>query len=170
MAHAETLPALPSERRRTAVAWIGFVAVCLLAGVLGGIATESGMASWYQSLRKPTWNPPSWVFSPVWTTLYLMMGTAAWLVWRARGFAGAKSELRLFGAQLVLNALWSFLFFGLRAPLLALVELLVLMGLVLATLIAFWRVRPLAGALLVPYLAWVGFAAVLNATLWRMNA
>ncbi|MGA9524267.1 MAG: TspO/MBR family protein [Myxococcaceae bacterium] len=170
MAHVDTLPASTPERSRSALVLLAFVGVCLLAGALGGLATQSGIGSWYQSLRKPAWNPPSWVFSPVWTTLYVLMGTSAWLVWRERGFAPARTEFGLFGTQLFLNALWSFLFFGFRAPLLALIELVLLAGAVLATLLAFWRVRPLAGALLIPYLAWVTFAGVLNATLWRMNA
>ncbi len=173
MAHTETLPAYRPEtpdRTRAAIVWVCFVGVCLLAGVLGRIATESGLGSWYQGLRKPSWNPPASVFGPVWTCLYILMGTAAWLVWRARGFAGARRELGLFAGQLVLNALWSFLFFGLRAPLLALIELLLLASLVAVTLSAFWRVRPLAGALLLPYLGWLAFAGILNATLWRMNA
>jgi translocator protein len=142
----------------------------LLAGVLGGLATRSSVGSWYLTLDKPSWNPPSWVFGPVWTTLYVLMGVAAWLVWRSAAPAEAKRRAaRLFWAQLALNVLWSFLFFGLRSPALALGEILVLWAAILLTLRAFWRVRPLAGALLVPYLAWVSYATALTAAITWLN-
>jgi len=124
---------------------------------------------WYAQLNKPAWNPPSWLFGPVWTVLYVMMALAAWLVWRRGGFAAQRRPLVLFFSQLGLNALWSPLFFGLRNPALAFVEILLLWCAILATLLAFWKVRSLAGILLAPYLAWVSFAAFLNFTLWRMN-
>jgi len=140
-----------------------FVALPLLAGALGA---RFGPDAWYAALVKPSFNPPPWVFPPVWTALYLAMGVAAWLVWRA----GARGRpLVLWSAQLVLNAAWTPLFFGLHRPDLALVDMLVLWGLVAATVVAFWQVRPAAGALLVPYLAWISFAAVLNAAIWRLN-
>jgi translocator protein len=147
-----------------------FLVVVFAAAALGSVATSSSVRDWYVALEKPSWNPPAWLFGPVWTTLYVMMAVAAWSVWRERGWRGARGALALFGVQLGLNSLWSVLFFGLRAPGLALVEILLMWGAILATLVAFWRVRPLAGALLVPYLAWVSFAAVLNAVLWRLNA
>ena len=125
---------------------------------------------WYASLTKPTWNPPSFVFAPVWTALYVLMGIAAWLVWREAGFSGARAALSLFLIQLVLNGLWSYLFFGMQKPMFAFFEIIVLWCMILATLAAFWRVRPMAGVLLVPYLCWVGFASVLNYQLWRLNA
>jgi tryptophan-rich sensory protein len=120
-------------------------------------------------LLKPAWNPPAWVFGPVWTVLYLMMAVAAWLVWRRRGFAGAPWALGLFVLQLALNTLWSAIFFGLRRPGVAAIEILLLWLAILATLIAFAPVSRLAAILLAPYLAWVTFAAVLNFTIWRMN-
>ena len=125
---------------------------------------------WYESLTKPPWNPPSIVFAPVWTILYVLMGIAAWMVWREAGFSGAKAALALFLVQLVLNALWSYLFFGMQKPMVAFFEIIVLWCMILATLFGFWRVRPMAGALLIPYLCWVGFASVLNYQLWRLNA
>ena len=151
--------------------WVGlagWLALCFAAAAVGGTATDTG--PWYDALAKPSWNPPSWVFGPVWSTLYAMMGVAAWMVGRERGFGGARGALALFGVQLALNVLWSVLFFGIRRPDLAFAELVVLWAAILGTLLAFRRVRPLAGWLLLPYLAWVTFAGVLNFTIWRMNA
>lgn len=153
---------------RTILGLVGWIALCLGAGWIGSQLGEPGQ--WYAQLDKPPWNPPGWVFGPVWTVLYVLMGIAAWLVWKERGFAGAPIALGLFLLQLLLNVAWTGIFFGLEEPGLAFGEILVLWALILATLIAFWRVRPAAGALLVPYVAWVSFAAVLNYTLWRMNA
>ena len=113
--------------------------------------------------------PPSAVFGPVWTALYALMGLAAWLVWRVGGFAAARGALTLFLVQLAVNALWSWLFFGWRLGGWALADIVVLWGLIAATLRAFWRIRPLAGALLVPYLLWVSFAGVLNFSIWQLN-
>ncbi len=124
---------------------------------------------WYASLAKPSWNPPSSVFGPVWTILYLLMGVAAWMVWREAGFSGARRALTLFIVQLVLNALWSYLFFGLQQPMVAFIEIIVLWCAILATILAFWPVSRTAGALLIPYLCWVSFASALNYQLWRLN-
>lgn len=147
---------------------LGWGVVSFAAAAAGGIAT-SNAGSFYQDLVRPDWAPPSWLFGPVWTALYLMMAVAAWLVWRERGFAGARPALTLFLVQLVANGLWSWLFFAWRQGALAFAEVLVLWGLIVATLIAFWRVRPLAGALLVPYLLWVSFASALTFSVWQMN-
>ena len=124
---------------------------------------------WYTSLIKPTLTPPAWIFGPVWTLLYAMMATAAWLVWRRYGLANVVGPLLLFLGQLALNALWSFLFFGLHSPGLALLGIVALWLAVLATLIVFWRSHPPAGLLLLPYLLWVSFATYLNFQLWRLN-
>lgn len=124
---------------------------------------------WHASLVKPSWNPPNTVFAPVWSTLYILMGIAAWLVWRKDGFSGARIVLGLFIAQLVLNSLWSYLFFGLHEPGIAFVEIVILWFVILAVTIGFWRVSVPAGALLLPYLCWVGFASILNLQLWRLN-
>jgi benzodiazapine receptor len=125
--------------------------------------------TWYASLVKPSWNPPNVVFAPVWTVLYVLMAVAAWLVWRAAGFTGAGFALTLYLVQLLLNALWSYLFFGLHRPDLALLDICALWGLILVVAVLFWRESWGAGALMIPYLAWVAFAAVLNFTLWRLN-
>jgi benzodiazapine receptor len=138
------------------------------AAAIGGIASIDA-ASFYRLLARPAWSPPAGLFGPVWTLLYLMMGIAAWLVWRDRGFRGARTALVLFLIQLAANALWSWLFFAWRQGAWAFIEILALWALVLATLVAFWRVRPLAGALLAPYLAWVSFAAALCYSIWRLN-
>ena len=146
------------------------VAVPLAVGGLSGFATAGGVATWYPTLTKPSFNPPAWVFGPVWTVLYIMMGVAAFLVWR-EGLAseGVKLALTVFAVQLALNGLWSILFFGMQAPGWALVEIIALWLAIIATVVFFWRVVPAAGMLLLPYLAWVSFAAVLNASLWWLN-
>jgi tryptophan-rich sensory protein len=146
-------------------AWIGG---CLTAGAVGAVASADA-AEFYGALEKPPWAPPPWVFGPVWTTLYVLMGVAAGMVWRARGWHGARPALLLFVAQLVANALWSWLFFAWRAGALAMVEIVVLTALVAATVVAFARVRGAAALLLTPYLAWVIFAATLTAEVWRRN-
>lgn len=146
------------------------IAIPLGVGGLGGIATSSSVSSWYLTLTKPPWNPPSWVFGPVWTLLYILMGVAAWLVWRLGvGDPKVRVALVLFGVQLLLNLLWSVLFFGLRSPGWALLEIVVLWAFILATLLAFYRLRPAAGLLLVPYQLWVTFATALNTAIWWLN-
>lgn len=145
---------------------VGWILVAYAAAVLGGLA---GPDAWYATINKPSWNPPNRVFGPVWTILFTMMGVAAWLVWSRRAETGVTLALGLFVGQLLLNALWSWLFFHWHRPDWAFAELLLLWLAILATLLAFWRVRPLAGALLVPYLLWVSFAGYLNLTLWRLN-
>ena len=147
-----------------------FVLVCFAAAGLGGIVTTPNIPTWYADLAKPVWTPPDWLFGPVWTLLYLIMAIAAWLVWRQTGLVGAKLPLALFAVQLVLNSLWSVLFFGLRSPGAAVVDIVLLWAAILATLIAFWMRSMLAGVMLVPYLVWVSFAAVLNVAIWRLNA
>jgi tryptophan-rich sensory protein len=126
--------------------------------------------AWYAALAKPAWNPPNAIFAPVWSVLYGLMAVAAWLVWRRAGFSGAGAALSLFAVQLILNALWSYLFFGRHQPGLAFGDIVVLWVAILSVVLLFWRVDRVAGALLLPYLAWVGFAAYLNFTLWRLNA
>lgn len=147
-----------------------FVAACFAVAWFGAIFTSSSVGSWYLTIRKPSWNPPSWVFGPVWSALYLMMAIAAWLVWRKCGFSGARFALGLFAFQLALNAAWSPLFFGLKNPLAGLLDIVPLWVAILATLVSFWKISPAAGALLLPYLLWVSFATALNFTIWRLNA
>lgn len=145
---------------------LGLIVVCFGTAASGAIAPPG---EWYAALNKPSWQPPTWVFGPVWTTLYVMMAVAAWLVWRQGGFARQRGPLTLFFVQLALNAAWSPLFFALKRPDLAFAEILLLWGAIAWTIVVFRRVHRGAAALLVPYLAWVTFAAVLNGTLWRLN-
>jgi tryptophan-rich sensory protein len=147
-----------------------FLACCFVAAGVGAAVTTPGLDDWYVALQKPSWTPPNWVFSPVWSVLYVLMAVAAWLVWRQRGWSRAGGELSLFGGQLFLNVLWSWLFFGLRNPAAAFGEIVVLWAVIAATLVAFWRVSALAGGLLVPYFVWVSFAAILNFSIWQMNS
>jgi translocator protein len=147
------------------VAWL---AVCFIAAAIGAAASVQAGA-FYTQLMRPEWAPPPGLFGPVWTTLYALMGIAAWLVWRMRGFRAARTALTLFLVQLAVNALWSWLFFGWHLGVLAFADIIVLLVLIVATLIAFWRIRPLAGALLVPYLLWVSFATALNYSVWQLN-
>ena len=146
------------------------VATPLVVGGLSGAVTANGVATWYPSLAKPSFNPPAWIFGPVWTVLYVMMGVAAFLVWRQGLEAeGVRFALSIFVVQLALNGLWSILFFGLRSPGLAFAEILILWFAIGATVWAFWRVVPPAGALLLPYWAWVSFATALNGSIWSLN-
>lgn len=147
---------------------VGWVVVTFAAGSVGAIASARA-ATFYAQLAQPSWAPPAWLFGPVWSVLYIFMAVAAWLVWRERGFSGAPTALWLFVAQLVANALWTWLFFVLQLGTLSLVEIVVLWLLIAATIVAFWPVRRLAALLLVPYLAWVGFASALTLSLWRLN-
>ncbi len=155
---------------RNGLVLAGFIALCLAVGALGGWVTAPAVAEWYPTLNKPAWNPPDWLFAPVWTTLYVLMAVAAWLVWQ-RGQQGAAitGAMVLFFSQLLLNLAWSFLFFGARQPGTAFMEILMLWATLLATIVAFWRVSKPAGLLLLPYIAWVSFAALLNYTVWQMN-
>ncbi len=129
----------------------------------------SELRGWYAALHKPSWTPPAWLFGPAWTVLYISMAVAAWRVWREGGWRPHRVALGLFLLQLMFNGLWSPLFFGLHRPGLSLVDSVLIWLALLATLVAFWRVSPPAGALLVPYLAWVTFATALNFTIWRLN-
>jgi tryptophan-rich sensory protein len=151
---------------RQALALLGWLALCFAAS---GSAVFIAPGGWYAGLNKPSWNPPAWLFGPVWSLLYVMMAVAAWLVWRQGGWRSQGRALGWFLLQWLLNALWTPLFFGLHRPGLAFAEMLLLWLALAATVRAFWQVRPAAGVLLVPYLAWVSFAALLNFTLWRLN-
>jgi tryptophan-rich sensory protein len=139
------------------------------AGIIGSVFTAGSVKSWYLTLAKPSWNPPSWVFGPVWTTLYALMGIAAALVWKQRDLPQAKLALWVYGIQLALNMLWSILFFGLKNPGLAFAEIIILLIFILITTVLFWQINPWAGALMIPYIAWVSFASYLNYTIWQLN-
>lgn len=146
--------------------WIG---ICLLAGAMGSAWTASSVGSWYPTLNKPPFNPPNGVFAPVWTTLYVMMGMAAWFVWNQRREQAINAAMIFFFVQLALNVAWSGIFFGLRSPGWAFVEIIVLWLMILATAFAFRRISSMAFVLMLPYLAWVSFAVILNAVIWRLN-
>ncbi len=152
-----------------ALVLIGLLALVFVVAGVGGWFTSMGMPEWYMSLRKPSWQPPSWLFGPVWTALYIAMAMAAWLVWKEAGFDGATAALTLWGVQLLLNLAWSGVFFALRSPGWALLEIGVLWLVILVTTVLFFRHSSWAGALMVPYLAWVTFAAALNTAIVRLN-
>ena len=147
------------------VAWLS---VSFIAAAIGSAASIQA-GSFYTQLVRPSWAPPPDVFGPVWTALYALMGVAAWLVWRVGGFRAARTALTLFLVQLAVNAVWSWLFFRWHRGALAFADIILLWVLIVATLVAFWRIRPLAGALLIPYLLWVSFASSLNYSLWQLN-
>lgn len=157
-----------TARRNTLAGLVGWIAVTAAAAALGAMASVRS-ESFYSQLVRPSWAPPSSLFSPVWTALYALMAIAAFLVWRERGWKGARGPLTLYLVQLALNAGWTWTFFVLRSGELALGEILILLAAIVATMIGFWRVRPLAGALLIPYLAWTSFATMLTWSLWRAN-
>lgn len=155
------------SNRRSAAGLIVFLAVVFAAAAVGA---QFMPGPWYAALNKPPLNPPNWIFGPVWTLLYISMAVAAWLVWRQAGWSGARAALLLFGVQLLLNAAWSALFFGLQQPLWALVDIAALAVAIAATIAAFGRIKKSAAWLLAPYLAWVGFASYLNWMIWRLNS
>ncbi len=158
-----------SWKRKIATAFVGIL-VSEIAGVLGAWFTVDGVREWYPSLRKPSFTPPSWLFGPVWTSLYAMMGVAVSMIWRRRDGSGlAKRALGLFTAQLALNSLWSFAFFKRRSTTAGLFVIVPLWALILLTIFAFSPIALVAGLLLVPYLLWTSFAAVLNFRLWQLN-
>jgi tryptophan-rich sensory protein len=144
-------------------------AICFGAAALGSLATAPEIGGWYQTLNKPSWQPPNWLFGPVWSLLFAMMAISAWLVWRHSGFSGARTPLLLFAIQLILNVVWSWLFFRLHRPDWAFFEIMLLWVAILMTMLSFFGRSTTAGWLLVPYLAWVSFAAILNLTIWRLN-
>jgi tryptophan-rich sensory protein len=145
------------------------IVVCFSAAAIGGLATSSSVNGWFAGINKPSWNPPNWIFGPVWSTLYLMMSIAAWLVWKNSGIQNAKLALGWFVFQLLLNVLWSVLFFGLQQPGWAVIEIVGLWFSIVITIVLFLQHSKLAAALLVPYLLWVTFATYLNYSIWILN-
>ena len=146
-----------------------FAAVVFAVAGLGALITGPSIPGWYANLKRPSFTPPNWVFGPAWTILYLTIAVAAWLVWRQGGFTAQRSAMALFAVQLALNAAWTPVFFGAHKIGAAFAVIVFLWAAILATLVAFWRVTPLAGVLFVPYQLWVTFAGVLNFALWRLN-
>ena len=147
------------------------ILICLLAGFIGSFFTTPAIPTWYATLQKPSFAPPNWVFFPVWTALFIMMGISLFLVWKnGREDKKFKTAIYLFAGQLVLNTLWSFAFFGLRSPLLGLMEIIILWIAILATILTFRKLSKTAAYLLIPYIFWVSFAAFLNFSIWRLNS
>ncbi len=156
------------SKQKQILGLIGWLVMSFVASAVGAVASIQAK-SFYSQLAQPTWAPPSSLFGPVWTVLYALMAIAAWLVWRSGGFHANRIALSFFLGQLALNALWSWLFFAWHLGALSFADIVLLWVLIVATLVSFWRVRPLAGALLIPYLLWVGFASVLNYSVWQLN-
>ncbi len=155
---------------RRAATYVTWIATCEGAGLLAALATAPQVSTWYAGLAKPAWTPPGWLFGPVWIALYAAMGVAAARVWiRQRTTRTGRRSLAAFVLQLVLNAAWSFLFFGLHSPVLGLVDIVIMWGVIVTLVLWWWRLERPSSLLLVPYLAWVSFAAALNAAIWRLN-
>lgn len=154
--------------KRQALGLVGWLLLVFVAGAIGAAASVQA-ATFYATLAQPSWAPPAAVFGPVWSVLYVLMGIAAWLVWRRGGWAAQRRALIVFVAQLALNALWSWLFFGWHLGAAAMLDIVVLWVLIVVTVAMFWRARPPAGLLLLPYLAWVSFASALNYAVWQLN-
>lgn len=160
----------PKTNHRTRVfALIAFMVLCLSISAFGGAVTATSVNDWYATLEKPFFNPPNWLFAPVWTAIYFMIAFSGWRVWLKRGLKNAKGPFAIYGAQLALNLLWSFLFFGAQSPILGLINIIALLTLIVINTIIFFRLDRLAGVLLLPYVAWVGFACLLNAAIWHLN-
>ena len=147
------------------------VIICLAVGYLSGMVTRASITTWYPTLVKPSFNPPNWIFAPVWTSLYVMMGVAAGLIWNqiTTQKAAVTKALQIFAIQLVLNALWSYLFFGLHNLMLATIEVVLLWLMIFETYSQFAKINKTASYLMLPYLAWVSFASVLTASIWWLN-
>jgi len=169
MSILDTVRGTPSRNSIDWPALVGSVLLCELAGIVPAILTAEDVATWYPTLVRPDFTPPDSLFGPVWTTLYLLMGVALYLVWRSDRGRVRRVALAAFGVQLVLNAAWSLVFFGSRAIFGGLVVIVALLAVILATMALFARIDRRAAALLVPYLLWVGFATALNYELWRLN-
>lgn len=155
--------------RRDLLGLGGFLALCFAISGLGAIATATSVGSWYQTLEKPSFNPPDWVFGPVWTLLFILMAIAGWRIWRGASSKARTAALVVFVAQLGLNLSWSILFFGLQSIGGALVDIAILLAAIVTTATLFWRIERLAAALLVPYAIWVSYALLLNASIWLLN-
>ena len=162
------IPMTPYPVSKQMVGFFGWLFICFSGAALGGLASAHA-GSFYRVLARPHWAPPAWLFGPVWTFLYILMAIAAWLIWRENGFRKAGIALSLFLVQLAANALWTWLFFVWHQGMVAFVEIMLLWALILATAFSFWRVRPIAGILLLPYLAWVSFASALTWAVWKGN-
>ncbi|WP_304231998.1 TspO/MBR family protein [Jiulongibacter sediminis] len=154
---------------KKALVFLLCLAIPLTIGGVSGFATVTGIDSWYSSINKPSFNPPNWIFAPVWTTLYALMGVSLFLIWQSPASQLRTNALIIFGIQLFLNFCWSFLFFYFESPGLALIEIVFLWGSILMMIFYFIKVKPIAGYLQIPYILWVSFASILNAAIWHLN-
>ncbi|MBW0160965.1 MAG: tryptophan-rich sensory protein [Sediminibacterium sp.] len=145
------------------------IVLCVSLGSVGGLVTVNEIPTWYATLNKPSFNPPNWLFGPVWTTLYVLMGISVYLIWKQPVSTERNKALQLFILQFILNFCWSFIFFGLHATGWALMEMIALWILILLSILHFAKHSKTAAWLLVPYIAWVSFALLLNAAIWRLN-
>jgi len=159
-----------SQRAQDIIKLVVSIIACQLAGLIGSVFTTPAIPTWYAALQKPAFTPPNWLFAPAWLTLYLLIGIAAFLIWR-KGLAQkeVKTALLIFAIQLILNALWSVAFFGLKSPLAGVIVIALLWVAILFTILRFFRLSVAAGALLLPYILWVSFAAALNMAIWQLN-
>lgn len=155
--------------REQLIALVVFLGLCAAVAAIGSVMSSSAMDGWYSDLEQPDWNPPDWVFGPVWSVLYILIGISGWLVWRARGWDGARVPLIVWGVQLLLNLFWTVVFFGLEEVGLGAIEIVFLWISIVATIVVFWPIGRLAALLLVPYLIWVSYAAMLNFSIWQLN-
>ena len=157
---------ITSSKMQSLLMLLGFVCICFLAAAMGAIFRPG---AWYEQLAKPSWRPPNWVFAPVWTLIYLTIAVSGWLVWRKAGLSEGARPLAIYLVQLMLNAAWTPLFFGLHRPDLAFLDISLLWLSIIATIVVFYPLSPTAAFLLLPYLLWVTFAATLNFSIWRLN-
>jgi len=159
-----------SQRAQDIIKLVVSIITCQLAGLIGSVFTTPAIPTWYAALQKPAFTPPNWLFAPAWLTLYLLMAIAAFIIWR-KGLApkDVKLALLIFAIQLILNALWSVAFFGLKSPLAGVIVIALLWVAILFTILRFFRLSVPAGALLLPYILWVSFAAALNIAIWQLN-
>ncbi len=151
------------------ISFIIFILLCLIVQIVGSLWTRETVLTWYPTLIKPSWTPPDWIFGPVWSCLYLMIAVSGWLMYRAEYSQKRAVALMLYGSQLALNFIWSFLFFSLQSPILGLIDIILLCLFISLTIIKAWSVNRLASILLIPYLIWVLYATSLNAGIWLLN-
>jgi tryptophan-rich sensory protein len=157
------------KKKHLWISFIVFILLCFIVELIGSLWTKQTVLTWYPMLTKPSWTPPSWVFGPVWSLLYIMIGVSGWLIYRSESSRKRTIALILYGIQLCLNFIWSFLFFSLRSPALGLIDIVLLCLFISLTILQSWKVRPLASLLLIPYLIWVLYATSLNAAIWILN-
>lgn len=157
------------KQKKFWISFVTFILLCFAVEIIGSFWTRETVSTWYPTLVKPSWTPPDWVFGPIWSCLYITIAVSGWLIYRTRHSDKRSIALLFYGAQLALNFIWSFLFFSLRSPGLGLIDIVFLCLFIGLTIIKAWPVRPLAGALLIPYLIWVIYATSLNAGIWLLN-